>query len=76
MQLARGRGRRPGSSGTTMGMAVDFKVGVRGECNEMAVGYAETGLLSWECEWMLILSETFSSTHRAQRTFPHWMQAS
>lgn len=51
VQLARGRGRRPGSSGTTMGMAVVFKVGVRGECNETAVGYAEIGLLSWECEW-------------------------
>lgn len=45
-----------------MDMAVVFKVGVRGDCNETAVGYAEIGLLSWECEWMLILSEIFSST--------------
>jgi hypothetical protein len=44
VQSTRGRGRRPGSSGTTMDVAVVFKVGVRGVCMVTAVGYAETGL--------------------------------
>jgi hypothetical protein len=44
VQSTRGRGRRPGSSGTTMDVAAVVKVGVRGVCVAMAVGYAETGL--------------------------------
>ena len=62
VQSNRDRGRRPGSSGTTMDMAAVFKVGVRGVCMVTAVGYAETGLQLWEWEWMLMLSEIFSST--------------
>lgn len=58
-----------------MGMAVVFNVGVRGECTVTAVGYAETGLQSWECEWTLILLETLSQMQREQRGFPHSMQA-
>lgn len=44
MHSARGRGRRPGSSGTTRDMDVVFRVGVRGESMGTAAGYADVGL--------------------------------
>lgn len=41
MQSALGKGRRPGSSGTTMDMVVDLSVGVRGELTGTTAGYAD-----------------------------------
>jgi hypothetical protein len=78
-QSTRGRGRRPGRSGTTMDMAVVFRVGVEGGEFMMAFGYAEIGLQLWEWEWestsMFMLKETsFCSVQREQRASPHWMQ--